>query len=120
VRRSRRYWVRLHLSLWIVFLGLFAATLCSSHPPARAHDVPHPPLCIDTSSAVAPGAHTAVLFSDGGTFPLPPKFLTPVVPDALLHSFLLVGLGLLAHRLSPPYERRVLNMPRLSLAVLRL
>jgi hypothetical protein len=117
---SRRYWLRLHSSLWIIFLGLFAAVLCSSHPPTHDHEVPHPPLCIDVSSAVVPGGHTTILFADGGTFPLPPKFLTSVMLAAMLGSYLLVGLGLLARPLSPPYERSFLNTPCLSHAVLRL
>jgi hypothetical protein len=120
VRCSRRSWVHLYWSVWIIILGVSAAMLCSSHPPIHDHDVPHPQLCIDTSSAVVPGEHTAVLFADGGTFPLPPKFLTPVVPHAALVGFLLMGLVLLARPLSPPHERSVLDTPRLSLAVLRL
>ena len=120
VYRSRRYWLRVHWSVWIIILGVSAAMLCSSHPPIHDHDMPHPPLCIDASSAVVPADHTAVLFVDGGTFPLRPKFLTPVVPNAALVGFLLVGLDLLARPLSPPHERSVLDTPRLSLAVLRL
>jgi hypothetical protein len=120
VHSSRRCWLRFHWSLWIIILGVAAATLCSSHPPTHDHDVPHPPLCIDASSAVVQGPHTPVLFADRGTFPLPPKFLTLVVSQAMLASFLLVGLGLLARPLSQAPERSFLNTPHLTLAVLRL
>jgi hypothetical protein len=117
---SRRYWLCLHSSLWIIFLGLFAAVLCSSHPPTHDHELPHPPLCIDVSSAVVPGDHATILFADGGTFPLPPRFLTPVALDVTLGSFLLLDLGLLARPLSPQHESSFLNTPRLCPAVLRL
>lgn len=120
MRSFRRYWLRLHWSLCIIFLGVAAVALCGSHPPLHDHDVAHPPLCINASSAVAQKPHTSVLFADGGTFPFPPKVLTPVVANATLGSFLLLGFGLLAHPFSPPYERSFLKMPLLSLVVLRL
>jgi hypothetical protein len=62
----------------MLFLGLVAAVVCAAHPPSHDHDVAHPPLCMDTSSSTALAPQKRMIFPDGGTFPLSPKFLFPL------------------------------------------
>ena len=120
MRRFRRHWLCFHWSVWVIILGISAAVVCGSHPPMHDHDAAHPPLCIDASSAIVPGAQSVVLFADRGTYPLSSKFLAPLTPDATLGSFLLLGFGLLAPPLCSPHERKTLTLYPHSPAVLRL
>lgn len=113
--RSRFYW-----SVWILFLGVFTAAVCSSHAPTHEHDVPHPPLCIDVGSVVMRGDRSTILFANEGSFPLPPKFLAFIVSSGILSSFLLVDIKRFAPPFSPSFEQTFRNPPRVSLAVLRL
>ena len=120
MQRFGRQGSRLHCSLWIVFLGLFAATVCSSHAPTHHHDLPHPPLCIDVSSAVMRGDRSTILFANEGSFPLPPKFLSPLASSDILNSFLLIDIASFALPFFTTPEQTFRNTPRLSLVVLRL
>jgi hypothetical protein len=89
---TRRHRSCLSWSLWILFLGLTAAVACASHPPSHDHDVGHPPLCTDTSSAAMLAPDKSALFPDGGTFPLSLKSLFPMVSLAALSGQLPAGL----------------------------
>jgi hypothetical protein len=115
--RARREWSRLSWCL-VIFLGLAAAVACASHPPSHDHDVGHPPLCTDTSSAVTLGNGKPTLSPGGGTWPLSPKSLVPPMPLAALSSQLLVGLQVWPEALSESDTRTSVS-PAMFLVALR-
>jgi hypothetical protein len=115
--RARRHWSRLSWSL-MIFLGLAAAVACASHPPSHDHNVGHPPLCTDTSSAATLGSGKPILSPDGGTFPLSPKSLFPIVFLAALSVHLIIGVPVLSEALSQTDTRTSVSPP-LFLVVLR-
>ena len=124
----RRYWLRLHWSLWIIFLGLAAAVACTNHHPSHDHHGGHspldhhgghPPLCSDTNSPAMLGNAKPILSSDGGTFPLSAKSIFPLVFLVALSSPLLVGLLKWPGALSQG-DTRTSVYPSIVFAVLRL
>jgi hypothetical protein len=114
---ARRGWSRLSWYL-ILLVGLAAAVACASHPPTHDHDVGHPPLCTDTSSAVTLGNGKPTLSPDGGTWPLSPKSLFPPMPLAALSSQFLAGLQVWSKALSESDTRTSVSPP-MFLVVLR-
>jgi hypothetical protein len=115
--RARRQWLRLSWCL-MIFLGLAAAVACASHPPSHDHDVGHPPLCTDTDSPVTLGNGKPTLSPDGGTWPLSPKSLLPLVSLAVLSTHLLLGLQVWPEALSESDTRTSVSPP-MFLIVLR-
>jgi hypothetical protein len=115
--RARREWSRLSWS-FIIFLGLAAAVACASHPLSHDHDVGHPPLCTDRSSAVTLGNGKPTLSPDGGIWPLSPKSLFPPMPLAALSSQFLAGLQVWSKALSESDTRTSVSPP-MFLVVLR-
>jgi len=115
--RARREWLRLSWCL-IIFLGLAAAVACASHPPSHDHDVGHPPLCTDRSSAVTLANGKPALSPDGGTWPPSPKSLFPLMPLAAPSSQFLVGLQVWSEALSESDTRTSVSPP-MFLVVLR-
>jgi hypothetical protein len=116
--RTRRDWSGLSWSFLIIFLGLAAAMVCASHPPSHDHDVGHPPLCTDTSSPATVAQGKPSVFLDGGSFPLSPKSLFPIVFLAALSSQLLLGLQVWPDTLSQTDTRTSVSPP-MFLVVLR-
>jgi hypothetical protein len=115
--RAYREWSRLTWSV-IIFLGLAAAVACASHPLGHDHDLGHPPLCTDSSSAVTLGHGKPTLFPDGETGPLSPKSFFPVVSLAAPSTALLPGLQVLRETLSQQDTRTSVSPP-MFLVVLR-
>jgi hypothetical protein len=124
----RRYWLRLHWSLWIIFLGLAAAVACANHPPSHDHHDGHspldhhgghPPLCSDTNIPATLGNEKPIISSDGGTFPLSAKSLFPLVFLAALSGPLLKSLLKWPGALSQG-DTRTSVCPSILFAVLRL
>jgi hypothetical protein len=114
--RARREWSRLSWGV-IIFLGLAAAVACASHPLGHNHDLGHPPLCTDSSSAVTLGNGKPTLSPDGGMGPLSPKSFLPVVSLAAPSTALLPGL-VLRETLSR-HDTRTSVSPPMFLVVLR-
>src|SRR5687768_4741741 len=114
---ARREWLRFSWCL-IIFLGLTAAVACASHPLSHDHDMGHPPLCTDRSSAVTLGNGKPTLSPDGGTWPLSPKSFFPPMLLAALSSQLLVGLQVWPEALSENDTRTSVSPP-MFLVVLR-
>jgi hypothetical protein len=115
--RARREWSRLSWSV-IIFLGLAAAVACASHPLGHDHDLGHPPLCTDSSSAVTLGNGKPTLSLDGRTWPLSPKSFFPAVSLAVPSVALLPGLQVLRETLSQQDTRTSVSPP-MFLVVLR-
>jgi hypothetical protein len=115
--RTRQGWSRLIWCL-LLFLGLAAAVACASHPLGHDHDVGHPPLCTDSSSAVTLGNGKPTLSPDGGTWQLSPKSFFPVVSLAALSSELLPGLQVRPEALSQSDSRTSVSPP-MFLVILR-
>jgi hypothetical protein len=115
--RACREWSRLSWSV-IILLGFAAAVACASHPPGHDHDLGHPPLCTDSSSAVTLGNGKPTLSPDGGMGPLSPKFFLPVVSLAAPSTALLPGLRVLWETLSR-HDTRTSVSPPMFLVVLR-
>ena len=115
--RARRAWSRLSWSV-IIFLGLAAAVACASHPLAHDHDLGHPPLCTDSSSAVTLGNGKPTLSPGGGMGPLSPKSFLPVVSLTAPNVGLLPGLRVLRETLSR-HDTRTSVSPPMFLVVLR-
>ena len=115
--RARREWSRLSWSV-IIFLGLAAALACASHPLSYDHDVGHPPLCTDASSAATLANGKPTLSPDGGTSPLSVKSLLPPVSPTAPSSELLLGLELWPEALSERDTRTSVSPP-MFLVVLR-
>ena len=115
--RACREWSRLSWSV-IIFLGLAASVACASHPLSHDHDVGHPPLCTDSSSAVTLDSGKPTLSLNGGTWPLSPKSLFPPMPLATLSSQLLVGFQVWPEALSERDTRTSVSPP-MFLIVLR-
>ena len=117
--RARQGWSRLSWCL-ILVLALAAAVACASHPPGRGddHDAGHPPLCTDASSPVTLAQGKSGVFFDGGSFPLSPKSLTPIVYLAALSSLLLLRLQFSPEALSESDTRTSVSPP-MFLVVLR-
>ncbi len=116
--RARRHGSRFSWSLWIMFLGLTAAVACASHSPIHDHDVGHPPLCTDTSGPAMLAHDRSTLFPDGGTFPLSPKSLFPLVSLAAPGAQIRLGLPVWPGDLSQNDTRMSLSPP-MFLVVLR-
>jgi hypothetical protein len=102
----------------MIFLGLTAVVACASHPPGYDHDVGHPPLCTDTSSAVTLGNGKPTLSPDGGTCPLSPKSFFPAVSLAGPSVVLPPGLQAWTKGLSERDTRTSVSPP-MFLVVLR-
>jgi hypothetical protein len=115
--RARREWSRLSWSV-IIFLGIAAAVACASHPLGHDHDLGHPPLCTDSSSAVTLGNSKPTLSPDGGIGPLSPKSFFPIVSLAVPSAGLLQGLQGWPEALSARDTRTSVS-PRMFLVVLR-
>ena len=115
--RACRDWLRFSWSL-IILLGLAAAVACASHPLSHDHDAGHPPLCTDSSSAVTLGHGKPILSSDGGTWPLSPKSLLPIVSLAAPGAALFPGLQAWPEALSE-CDTRTSVSPPMFLVVLR-
>jgi hypothetical protein len=116
--RARRQGSRFSWSLWIIFLGLTAAVACASHPPSHDHDVGHPPLCTDTSGPAMLAPDRSTLSPDGGTFPLSPKSLFPLVSVAGPGAPIRFGLPVWPRDLSQ-HDIRLSLSPPMFLVVLR-
>jgi len=114
---THREWSRLSWSV-IIFLGLAAAVACASHPLGHDHDLGHPPLCTDSSSAVTLGNGKPPPSPDGGLWPLSLKSLLPGVSLAVLSSQFLLGLQLSQEALSQSDTRTSVSPP-MFLVVLR-
>ena len=109
--RARRDWSRLSWSFFIIVLGLTAAVACGSHPPSHDHDVGHPPLCTDTNNPATFANAKPLVFLDGGTFPLSPKSLFPLVSLPALSAQVLVGLLVLPEAVSQADARTSVSPP---------
>jgi hypothetical protein len=116
--RARRDWSRLSWSLLIIVLGLAAAVACGSHPPSHDHDVGHPPLCTHTNNPATLAHAKPLVFLDGGTFPLSPKSLFPLVSLPALNAQVFVDLLVLPAALSQSDARKSVSPP-MFLVVLR-
>ena len=115
---ARREWLRFSWSV-IIFLGMAAAVACASHPLGHDHDVGHPPLCTDSSSAATLGNGKPALSPDGATWPLSPKSLVPPVSLAALASQLPLGLQVWPEVLSEHDTRTSVSPPMLLVALRR-
>jgi hypothetical protein len=101
-----------------MFLGLTAAVACASHPPTHDHDVGHPPLCTDASGPAMLAHDRSTLFPNGGTFPLSPKSLSPLVSLAALSAQIPLGLPVWPGDISQHDTRTSVSLP-IFLVVLR-
>jgi hypothetical protein len=80
VRRSRRSWLTLLCSLWLILSGGASALACLSQPDT--HMGAHPLLCIDPSNPVVQADSSPMLLADGRKLRSPSKILTAVVHPA--------------------------------------
>lgn len=99
VQIYHRYWSSVLCSFWIIFLVLVTAAACVGHlAPQQVRQLS---LCLESSSPAAQANDRPVLFTNGGTFPLPREPWRSLCPPATLKTAHGVMLGFESARLSP-------------------